>query len=137
MLYGKILRSRHAHARIRQIDASKALALPGVKAVVTGSDSAGVFVTQYEQAICEGVTRYVGEEIAAVAAIDEVTAEEALELIEVDYEPLPSVTTLRNALRPHAPQINEYHTGNIASDNIDDYGDPDKALHAADLIFEK
>ena len=71
-----------------------------------------------------------------MAAIDEVTAEEALELIEVDYEPLPAVATLRKALRPNAPQINPYYVGNVASDNIDDYGDPDKALAEADLILE-
>ena len=136
MLWGKILRSRYAHARIAHIAVSKALALPGVKAVVTGDDSADVFVNEYEPAICKGVVRYIGEEVAAVAAIDEVTAEEALELIEVDYEPLPAVATLRKALRPNAPQINPYYVGNVASDNIDDYGDPDKALAEADLILE-
>jgi CO/xanthine dehydrogenase Mo-binding subunit len=136
MLYGKILRSRHAHAKILKIDFSKALALPGVKAIVTGEDSENVFVNQYEAAIAKDVTRYIGEEIAAVAAIDEITAEEALELIEVEYEPLPSVTNLRNALRPNAPQINPYHKGNIATHSVDDYGDPDKAFEEADLIFE-
>jgi len=136
MLYGKILRSRHAHARILNIDASKALALPGVKAVVTGEDSTGVFVNQYEPAICKGVAQYIGEEIAAVAAIDEITAEEALELIEVEYEPLPAVTSIRTALKSGAPQINPFHEGNIAGHNIDDYGDPDKAFAEADLILE-
>ena len=136
MLYGKILRSRHAHARITRIDTSKALALPGVKAVVTGEESQKVFVNQWEPAICLGETRYIGEEIAAVAAVDEFTAEEALELIEVDYEPLPSVPNLKKALRPTAPQINPFHQGNVASENQDDYGDPDKALAEADLILE-
>ena len=136
MLWGKVLRSRYAHARITRIDASKALAMPGVKVVVTGEDSTDVFVNEYEPAICKGVAHYIGEEIAAVAAIDEVTAEEALDLIEVDYEPLPSVSTLKKALRPNAPQINPYYVGNVASDNTDDYGDPDKALAEADLILE-
>ena len=136
MLYGKILRSHHAHAKILKIDASKALALPGVKACVTGDDSENVFVNQYEPAICKGVTRYIGEEIAAIAAIDEITAEEALELIEVEYEPLPAVVNLRTALKPGAPQINPFHAGNVATHSIDDYGDPDKAFAEADLIFE-
>jgi len=136
MLYGKILRSRHARAKILRIDASKALALPGVKAVVTGDDAENVFVNQYEPAMCNGEARYIGEEIAAVAAIDEVTAEEALELIDVEYAPLPSVMTLRKALRPNAPQINEYHAGNVASHEVDEYGDPDAAFAAADRVFE-
>ena len=136
MLWGKILRSPHAHARILSIDVSKALALPGVKAVVTGEDAKDVFVTQWEPAICMGETRYIGEEVAAVAAVDEYTAEEALELIEVEYEPLPAVTTLRKALRPNAPQINPFHKGNVATDSVDDYGDPEKALKEADLILE-
>ena len=68
MLWGKVLRSRYAHARITRIDASKALAMPGVKVVVTGDDSTDVFVNEYEPAICKGVARYIGEEIAAVAA---------------------------------------------------------------------
>ncbi len=136
MLYGKILRSRHAHAKILKIDASKALALPGVKAFITGDDSEKVFANQYEPAISKGVTHYIGEEIAAIAAIDEVTAEQAIELIDVEYEPLPAVTDLRKALRPSAPRINPYHDGNVASHNIDNYGDPDQAFEEADLIFE-
>jgi CO/xanthine dehydrogenase Mo-binding subunit len=136
MLYGKILRSRHPHAKILKIDFSKALALPGVKAIVTGDDSETVFVNQYEPAIAKDITRYIGEEIAAVAAIDEFTAEEALDLIEVEYELLPAVTTLRKALRPNAPQISPFHDGNVATHSIDDYGDPDKAFAEADLILE-
>ncbi len=136
MLCGKILRSRHAHARIVGIDVSKALALPGVKAIVTGEDAQNVFVTQYEPAMCKGETRYIGEEIAAVAAIDEVTAEEALELIEVQYEPLPSAMTLRKALRPNAPQISPWYEGNVASHDIDTYGEPETAFAEADLVFE-
>ena len=136
MLYGKILRSRHAHARILKIDASKALAVPGVKAFITGDSSGDVFVNQYEPAICKDVTRYIGEEIGALAAIDEVTAEQALELIEVEYEPLPAVTNLRRALRPGAPQINPYYKGNVANHDIDNYGDPDAAFAEADLVLE-
>lgn len=136
MLYGKILRSRHAHAKIVKIDASKALALPGVKAFITGDSSENVLVNQYEPAICKGVVRYIGEEIAAIAAIDEITAERAMELIDVEYEPLPAVTDLGRALRPNAPRVNPYYADNVASHDIDDYGDPDKAFEEADLILE-
>jgi len=136
MLYGKILRSRYAHAKILKIDTTKALALPGVKAIVTGEDAENVFVNLWEPAICKDVAHYIGEEIAAVAAIDEITAEEALELIEVEYELLPAVTTLRTALKPDAPQINPFHKGNVASHNVDDYGDPDQAFAEADIILE-
>jgi 4-hydroxybenzoyl-CoA reductase subunit alpha len=136
MLCGKVLRSKYAHARILGIDASKALALPGVRAVITAADAEGVFVSINEPPMCKDITRYIGEEVAAVAAIDEITAEEALDLIEVEYEPLPYATTLRNALRPGAPQIHPDFKGNIASDDIDEYGDPDKAFREADFVLE-
>src|SRR3972149_6454506 len=99
MLWGKILRSPYAHARILNIDTSQAERLPGVKAVVTGKETAPIryaFVDtprypadQYPLAIDE--VRYIGDELAAVAAVDEETAEEALSLIRVDYEELPAV----------------------------------------------
>ena len=88
MLYGKILRSPHARARIVKIDTSKARSLPGVKAVVTADDAPSLMFGDNQPLLCQDVVNYVGEEVAAVAAVDEVTAEEARELIEVEYEPL-------------------------------------------------
>jgi CO/xanthine dehydrogenase Mo-binding subunit len=136
MLHGKILRSRHKHARIVRLDTSKAEALPGVRAVITAADAKGIYATQNEPAICGTVTRYIGEELAAVAAIDEVTAARALDLIEVEYEVLPSVTTIRDSLKPDAPQVDPGFPGNIVSDNVDEYGAAEKAFSEADLIFE-
>ena len=136
MLHGKILRSRHKHARILKLDTAKAEALPGVKAVITAEDATGIYATQNEPTICGDVTRYIGEELAAVAAIDEATATKALELIEIEYEVLPAVTTIKNALKPDAPQVDPGITGNIVTDNTDDYGETDKAFAEADLIVE-
>ncbi|MGI9309202.1 MAG: xanthine dehydrogenase family protein molybdopterin-binding subunit [Gammaproteobacteria bacterium] len=136
MLHGKILRSRHKHARILNIDTSKAEALPGVHAVILAEDAAGIYATQNEPAICGDVTRYIGEELGAVAAIDEETAAQALELIEVEYEVLPSVTTIREAIKSDAPQVDPGVEGNIVSDNTDDYGDTEQCFNDADLVFE-
>lgn len=114
-LHGKILRSPHPHAKIVNIDTIKAEALPGVKAVVTGKDTGDVrfgFVDtprypadEYPLAIDK--VRYIGEEVAAVAAIDEITAAEALSLIEVDYEPIPAVFDPEEALKDGAPKVHE------------------------------
>src|SRR5215813_7756629 len=94
MVYGEILRSPLAHARITRIDTTRASELPGVLAVLTQADMPsshfGAF-TQDETALADGVVRYVGEGVAAVIAADEETAQAALELIDVDYEPLSAV----------------------------------------------
>ncbi|MDZ4247638.1 MAG: 4-hydroxybenzoyl-CoA reductase subunit alpha, partial [Dehalococcoidia bacterium] len=115
MLYGKILRSPYPHATIRSVDTSKAEKLPGVKAVVTGKDTPGIrfaFVDtpghpadEYPLAIDKA--RYAGEEVAAVAAVDLETAEQALDLIEVEYEILPAVFNPEDALKPGAPQVHD------------------------------
>lgn len=136
MLHGRILRSRYKHARILKLDTSKAEALPGVKAVITAADAKGIYATQNEPAICGDVTRYIGEELAAVAAIDERTAAKALDLIEVEYEVLPSVTTIKDALKTDAPQVDPGIPGNIVSENVDDYGQTDKAFAEADIVQE-
>jgi 4-hydroxybenzoyl-CoA reductase subunit alpha len=156
MLCGKILRSRHAHARIRGIDTSKALALPGVKAVITARDAHGMHLSSTdsvakaakqrtgtaiklktgESVFAEDVTTYIGEELAAVAALDEEIAEQALSLIEVDYEPLPAVLDADQAVAPGAPQVSPDYAGNVWAENIDNYGKPDDAIASADLIFE-
>lgn len=113
MLHAKILRSPHAHARIRKIDARKADALPGVACIVTGADAAALPDPTYgvgirdQPVIALDKVRYVGDMVAAVAARDEVTALRALELIEVDYEPLPALMTIGAALAKDAPLLFE------------------------------
>src|SRR5256885_4637338 len=95
MAFGKLLRSSHAHARITRIDTTRARALPGVYAVVTGADlprvKFGILpVSQDEEALCNDKVRMVGDPVAAVAAVDEETAERARRLLDVDHEPLPA-----------------------------------------------
>ncbi len=118
MLVGKVLRSPHAHARILQIDTSRARALSGVKALVMGKDTHGerwgVFrYTQDQQFLPMDKVRYIGEEVAAVAAVDEDVALEALDLIKVEYEELPAVFDPMEALTPGAPLIHEGYPQNI------------------------
>ena len=94
MLFGKVLRSPYPHARILRIDTSRAEELPGVRAVITGQDVKGMRVGRYlldVPPLAEDKVRFVGEKVAAVAADDPDTAEEALTLIDVEYEPLPAV----------------------------------------------
>ena len=108
MLWAKVLRSSLAHARIKNIDASKALALPGVKAVLTGADLAGAKIGKKivdMPLLADQVVRYVGEKVAAVAAESEAVAEAALDLIEVEYEELPIVTDVMEATQTNAPVL--------------------------------
>jgi CO/xanthine dehydrogenase Mo-binding subunit len=97
MLHGKILRSTVPHARILNIDTRKALKLSGVKAIITGKDFPWGLkygftpITRDQTPLAQDKVRYIGDEVAAVAAIDEDTAEEALDLIKVEYEELPAV----------------------------------------------
>lgn len=113
MLYGKVLRSPHPHARIINIDTIKADKLPGVKAIIIGKDLPGIRYgwrdnlppDKYPLAIDK--VRFIGDEVAAVAAIDEDTAEEALNLIRVTYEPLPAVFDPVEAMEAGAPVIHE------------------------------
>lgn len=111
MIYGKLLRSPHAHARILGIDTSKAVALPGVFAVITGEDLPAQFgimpSSQDEHALAIDKVRYVGDPVAAVAAIDEETAERACELIEVHYEKLPAIMTIEEAIKEQNIRIHE------------------------------
>jgi CO/xanthine dehydrogenase Mo-binding subunit len=111
MAHGKILRSPYAHARITRIDASKAEKIPGVFAVITRADQArlGMFGAAYKDQTIVAVdkVRYVGDPVAAVAAVDELTAAQALELIEVDYEELPAVENLEQALASGAPLVHD------------------------------
>jgi len=117
MLHCKILRSPLPHARILRIDARAALARPGVKGVLTGSDlpvSYGILpVSQDEHALCLERVRFVGDPVAAVIAADEMTAAEALDDVRVDYEPLPCIATPGEALATPEPRIHEYGEGNV------------------------
>src|SRR5688500_20281941 len=100
MLFCKMLRSHLPHALIKSIDFSKALALPGVFAVVTGKDFPipyGILpVSQDEHALCIDKVRFIGDPVAAVAAIDEDVAFDAMNLIEVEYEPLNTIATIED-----------------------------------------
>jgi carbon-monoxide dehydrogenase large subunit len=110
MLWGKILRSPHPHARIRRVDAAAAWSVPGVKAVVTGQDAPGHLmgkVLRDMPVLCWDRVRYVGDRIAAVAAETPEAAEEALLRIDVDYEVLPAVFDPIEAMRPEAPLLHD------------------------------
>src|SRR5262245_6674386 len=108
MLYARILRSPHAHARIVRLDVGRARALPGVAAVVTSEDVRPSYLggsVRHRPLLATKVVRCIGEPIAAVAAVDETTAAKAIGLIEVDYEPLPAVFDVNAATAPGAPLI--------------------------------
>lgn len=140
-LTGKLLRSPHAHARIVRIDTSAAMALPGVKAILTGADLPVLYgilpVSQDENALAVERVRYVGEPVAAVAATDPEIADRALELIEVEYEPLAEVTTIEEALDPSRPLIHAEGEGtNIHRETALEFGDVDEGFAAADHIRE-
>jgi CO/xanthine dehydrogenase Mo-binding subunit len=140
MLYGRTLRSPYPHANIKNIDTSRAQALAGVKTVVTYADTPGIkFGPRSEDwTIFAGdKTRFHGDEVAAVAAIDEDTAEEALELIEVEYEALPFVTDPLEAMQPGAPLVHDHKPANIAAEFKIEAGDVDRAFDDSHVIYEE
>jgi CO/xanthine dehydrogenase Mo-binding subunit len=134
-LYARVLRSPHAHARIARIDVSRAEQLPGVHAVLSLQNAPEI--DWYEEGkLFERTVRFEGDEVAAVAAESEELAEDALRLIEVEYEPLPFVTTIEAALRPDAPKVHE--TGNIAGEPKHyQRGDPDAGLRQAEVTIDE
>ena len=139
MLVGKVLRSPYPHARIRHIDTSKAEKLPGVRAVVTAEDTikrpwGAFFADQYILSV--GKTRYVGEEVAAVAAIDPDIAEEAIDLIEVDWEPLHGVFDAEEAMQDDAPLVHDDKANNIAMHLDLERGNIAQAFADSDVIVE-
>jgi len=141
MLHAKLLRSIHAHARIVAIDASAALAMPGVHAVVTGKDLPEYYGiipwTQDEQALCETKARYVGDAIAAVAADSELQAEEALRKIKVTYDVLPAITSIEEGLQHPEIQVNEKASeGNISKHVHLEFGPVDEQLEQSDEVVE-
>lgn len=140
MLHCKILRSPHAHARIRAIDTSRAEALEGVHAVVIGADMPvryGIIPwTPDEYPLCVDKVRYVGDAVAAVAAVSEEVATAALRLISVDYEVLPALTDPQQALANRDVRIHEDNKhGNISKHVRLEFGDVDGGLAGADLVI--
>jgi CO/xanthine dehydrogenase Mo-binding subunit/aerobic-type carbon monoxide dehydrogenase small subunit (CoxS/CutS family) len=157
MAHGRILRSPYPHARISRIDVTRARALPGVYAVITQADLAWCEpffgpALRDRPILAEGVARYEGEPVVAVAAVDEATAVEALDLVEIDYEDLPAVMTLDEALAPGAALV---HTGEPLAGHFSDLaslrarpgtnichqfdyrrGDPALAFAEADLVLD-
>jgi 4-hydroxybenzoyl-CoA reductase subunit alpha len=139
MLYGALLQSPLAHARILNIDISKAVKLPGVKSVATAEDAGpvryGVSPARYDETLfAQDKVRYVGDEIAAVAAVDLETAMEAVSLIHVDYEELPAVFTPEEAMAEGAPLVHEAFPGNVCAEVHQEFGDVEAAFEACDLI---
>jgi len=158
MLYAKVLRSPHPHARIKSIDISRAQALPGVKAVLTHENCTVVWgaggiaggqqyndavkkITKQRRYAFNNPVRFVGDPVAAVAAVNRHTAEEALQLIAVDYEVLPHVLEPEDALKPGAPQIwpegnLSLNTQNEAKPTGQRRGDVEAGFKQSDHVFE-
>jgi CO/xanthine dehydrogenase Mo-binding subunit/CO/xanthine dehydrogenase FAD-binding subunit len=139
MLHAAVLRSPHPHARIISIDTSAAAALPGVRAVATGAETAkrkwGAFRPDLYPLAIEKV-RYVGDEVAAVAAVDPETARAAVDKIAVRYEVLPAVLSLDQALAPGAPLVHDDAPGNVAHQFGFERGDVSAGFKASDVIVE-
>ena len=141
MLFCKILRSLHPHALIKRVDVRPALKCPGVVAAITGQDLPIKFgilpVSQDEEALCVDKVRMVGDPVAAVAALDEESAEAALEEISVEYEPLPAIMSIEEGLEKQAVQIHEYaQEGNIHKLVSLEFGDVEEGFGLADHIRE-
>ena len=137
MLHGKILRSTYPHARILAIDTSRAESLPGVAAVFTAADL-GDSVPLYNgrPVIAANRVRYVGEPVAAVAATDLATAEEAISLIDLQYEELPTVIGIDAARANGAPLIHDGHSGNLCSHERVERGNVQEGFAQSDVVVE-
>lgn len=140
LLTGKILRSPHPHAKILSIDTSAAEALPGVKAVITAKDCPhnkfGMEIADVDMLAVDKV-RYVGDEVAAVAAENDEIAKEALKLIKVEYELLPVVDDPVKALEKDSPLVHEEKGTNVAREYHIQRGDVEADLAACDYVFEE
>ena len=141
MLAGRLLRSVHAHALIKCIDTSRAAQLPGVYAVITGKDLPIKFgilpVSQDEEVLAVAKVRFVGDPVAAVAAIDEETAEKALEYVDVEYEPLPAIMSIPDALAQQDVRIHDYGDGpNIHKMVALEFGDVEEGFAEAEHVRE-
>ena len=144
MLHCAMLHSSQAHASIRSIDTTRAEALPGVVAVITGADAqrwslpSGGF-PEGTGAYCMAIDKvhYVGEPVAAVAAVSRAVAEDALELIDIDYEPLPPVVDSRKAMEAGSPLVIESLGSNVALQRQFVWGEVDAAFAGADRVFKE
>jgi 4-hydroxybenzoyl-CoA reductase subunit alpha len=140
MLIGKILHSPYPHARIKRIDTSRAEKLDGVVAVVVGTDAPNPYgilpVGHDEHALAVDKVRYVGDNVACVAAISEAVAEKALELIDVDYELLPAYFDPEESMKAQRDLIHENKPANIEKDYHHVFGDPERGFAGADQIAE-
>src|SRR5579862_802349 len=140
MLIGKILHSPYPHARIKKIDASRALAMPGVVTVVVGEDAPNKYgilpVGHDETALAIEKVRYVGDNVAGVVAETEGIAEAAMELIDVEYEPLPAYFDPEESMKAEADFIHEQRPHNIEKDYHHVFGDPEKGFAEADYVAE-
>ena len=154
MLVGKVLRSPYPHAKIKRIDKSKAENLPGVEAVITLEDTPRILyassfrdlpmapsgsLQRADEYVLADKARYVGDAVAAVAAVDERVAEEALRLIEVEYEELPFAVHPKDAMKPGVPRIHDYAENNVAvrvSYPLAE-GDVEKGFQESDVVVEE
>jgi len=136
MLHGKIVRSTIPRGKILNIDVSRAEKLPGVISVITHKDTGGMLAGPDQQLLCNETVNYIGDEVAAVAALDQETAEEAAELIKVEYEPLPPILTIEDSMAPGAPILHQYFEDNFADEKEILVGDPEKAFSESDHIRE-
>jgi 4-hydroxybenzoyl-CoA reductase subunit alpha len=140
MLAGRIYRSPYAHAEILQIDVADALKLPGVLAIVTGADCDKAFgvlpIARSEYPLARGKVRYRGEPVAAVAAIDDATAQKAIRLIKMRVRELPVYCNAQEAMAPNAVQLHEKKPGNIERDVLFELGSVAEGFAAADLVRE-
>ncbi len=135
MLYGKILRSPHPHAKIKKIDTHRAEKLPGVRAVLSSHNTPKISFRR-QTFLFDEIVRYVGDEVACVIADSEEIAQDALELIEVEYEPLPFVLDPEEALQPDAPKVHSW--GNLLNGEPEVYerGDLNRGWAEAHVIVE-
>src|SRR5438477_12157854 len=140
MLVGKILHSPYPHARIKRIDTSRAERLDGIVAVVTGKDAPTPYgilpVGHDEHALALDNVRYVGDNLACVAAVSEDIAEKALELIDVEYEVLPAYFDPEESMKAETNLIHDNKPHNLEKDYHHAFGDPDKGFASADHIAE-
>jgi len=139
MLHAKVLRSPYAHARIVSIDTSQAVSLPGVRAVISHKNIPDkewlCGHINFFGKVMDSVVRYVGDDVAAVAADDEATAERAIGLIDVEYEQLPAVFDIEEAMKPEAPEVRG--GGNTYRRALTTWGDIEKGFKDSDIIVER
>ena len=141
MLFCKILRSHEPHALIKKIDTTKAAAIPGVYAIITGKDLPipyGILpVSQDEHPLCVDKVRFIGDPVAAVAAIDEDVAFDAMNLIEVEYDKLQTISSIEEAVMIDEPRIHDYGEGGNIHKKVNlEFGDMEQGFAEADLIRE-